>query len=74
MAIKQDLPLSRMTKTTKSVQYILLQTQNFLNKEFALKYGIWELLRHEKIPENHVLATLFTGNAWMVNGNKISCI
>ena len=28
------------------------------------KYGIWELLRHVKVPEIHVLATLLTGNAW----------
>ena len=30
--------------------------------EFTLKYGIWELLRHELIPESHVLATLLAGN------------
>ena len=41
----------------------LLVTENILNMEFALKYGIWELLNHEKIPETHVLATLLTGNA-----------
>ena len=29
--------------------------------EFALKYGIWELLRHEQILETHVLAILETG-------------
>ena len=42
--------------------------------EFALKYRIWELLRHEKIPETHVLATLLAGNAWLLNGKKISCM
>ena len=35
--------------------------------EFAIKYGIWELLWHEKIPETHVLATQLAGNAWMLN-------
>ena len=39
------------------------KTQKFLNMEFALKFGIWELLRHEKIPETHVLATLLAGTA-----------
>ena len=42
--------------------------------KITLKYGIWELLRNEKIPETHVLATLFTGNAWLFNGKKISWI
>ena len=40
--------------------------------EFALKYGIWELLRHEKIPESHFLATVLAGNAWLFNGKKRS--
>ena len=34
--------------------------------EFAL-YGICKLLRYEKIPETHVLATLLTGKAWLFN-------
>ena len=34
---------------------------------FTLKFGIWELLRLEKIPETHVLATLLTGSAWPLN-------
>ena len=38
--------------------------------EFALQYGIWELLRHEENPETHVLATLLTGNARLFNGKK----
>ena len=43
--------------------------------EFAFKYyEMWELLRHEKIPETRVLATLLTGNALLFNGKKISCI
>ena len=49
------------------------QVQNnifFKTMEFALKYGIWELLRHVKIPETHVLVTLLTGNAWLFNGKK----
>ena len=29
-----------------------------------------ELLRHEKIPETLVLATLLTGNAWLFSGKK----
>ena len=41
------------------------------NTEFS-EYGIWELLRHKKIPETHVLATLLTGNAWLFNGKKRS--
>ena len=42
--------------------------------EFAFKYEMWELLRHEKFPEAHVLGTLLTGYAWLFNGKKISCI
>ena len=42
---------------------ILQITQNFFNIEFAPRYGICKLLRHEKIPETHVLATLLTGDA-----------
>ena len=38
-------------------------TQIFLNMEFALKYGLWDLLRHEKIPETNILATLLSGDA-----------
>ena len=48
------------------------QTQDFLNIEFSFKYGIWELLRHEKIPETHILATLLTGNAWLFNGKQMN--
>ena len=40
--------------------------------EFAFKYEIWELHRLEKFPETHVLATLLTGNALLLNGKKIS--
>ena len=29
--------------------------------KFALKYEIWEMLRHEKIPKTHILATLLAG-------------
>ena len=51
--------------------FILLHfTQNFLNMEFALKYGVRELLRHEKIPETHVLATLLAGTAWLFEGKQ----
>ena len=35
---------------------------------------MWELLRHEKFPESHVLAALLTVNALLFNGKKISCI
>ena len=45
-------------------------TQDFLNTEFAFKYKKCELLRHEKIPDTHVLATLLTGNALLFNGKK----
>ena len=45
-----------------------------LNMEFALKYGVWEWLRHEKIPETHAVAMLLTENTWLLNGKKISCI
>ena len=51
---------------------IYIKTQDFLNMDFGLSYGIWELLRHEKIPETHVLAALLTGNAWLLNGKKVS--
>ena len=43
-----------------------------LNMAFGLKYGTRALLRHEKIPETHVLATLLTANAWLFNRQKIS--
>ena len=43
--------------------FFLHKTQNFFNMEFALKYGIRQLLTHEKIPETHVLAALLAGNA-----------
>ena len=36
----------------------------------AFKYEMWELLRHDKFPETHVLATLFTKNALLFNGKK----
>ena len=49
-------------------------TQDFLNMDFAFKYEMWELLRHEKIPDTHVLAILLTGNSLLFNGKKISCI
>ena len=42
--------------------------------EFACLYGICELLRLEKIPETHVLATLLMGNAWLFNVKMIFCI
>ena len=42
--------------------------------EFDLKYEMWELLRHEKFSETHVLVTLLIGNALLFNGKKISCI
>ena len=42
--------------------------------EFAFKYEMRELLRHEKISETHVLAILLTGSAWLFDGKKISCI
>ena len=38
--------------------------------EFAFKYEMWELLRHEKFPETLVLATLLTGNALLLSGKK----
>ena len=54
-----------------------LQTkQNFLNMEFTLYIGFWEF-NYEDIREflkTHVLATPLTGNAWLYNGKKISCI
>ena len=42
--------------------------------EFAFKCEMWELLRLAKFPETNVLSTLLTGNAWLLNGKKISCI
>ena len=47
--------------------------QNFSNMEFALKYGIRELLRHERIPETHVLATLLTVEMPGCSMEKRSC-
>ena len=38
--------------------------------EFAFKYEMWELLRHEKFPETHILAILLTGNDLLFNGKK----
>ena len=52
----------------------MYKTQDFLNIEFAFKYEMWELLRHEKFPETNALATLLTENALLFNGKKISCI
>ena len=49
---------------------IMQQAQDFLNIKFALRYGIWGLLGHEKIPETHVMATLLTGNAPLFNRLK----
>ena len=40
--------------------------------DFAFKCEMWELLGHAKFPETNVLATLLTGNAWLLNGKKIS--
>ena len=45
--------------------HLRVETQDFLNMKFAREYEIWELLRHKKIPETHILATLLTGNAWL---------
>ena len=42
--------------------------------EFAFKCEMWALIRNEKFPKTHVLAILLTGNAWLFNGKKISCI
>ena len=39
--------------------------------EFVFKHEMRELLRHEKCPETHDLATLLTGNALLFNGTKI---
>ena len=36
--------------------------------EFAFNYEMWELQRHEKLPETHVLATPLTGDALLLNG------
>ena len=38
--------------------------------EFALQYAMWELLRHKKVLETHVLPTLITENAWLFNEKK----
>ena len=45
-------------------------TQNLLNMEFALEYGIWASLRLEKIPETHILATVLAENAWLFNEKR----
>ena len=42
--------------------------------EFIFEYGVWELLRHEKTPETHVLATLLSVNALLLMEKKISCM
>ena len=42
-----------------------LNTGFYENGIYPFKYGILEILRHEKIPETDVLATLLTGNAWL---------
>ena len=37
--------------------------------EFAFKYEMWELLRHEKFPEAQIQATLvLTGHVLLFNG------
>ena len=52
----------------------LIKNTGFSKHGIYLKYEMWELLRHEKFLETHVLATLLTRNAWLFNGKKISCI
>ena len=37
-----------------------------------MEFTIWELLRHEKISETHVLAALLVGYAWLFNRKKRS--
>ena len=36
-------------------------TKDFLNKEFAFKYGIWESLIHDLTPETVLLAAIGYG-------------
>ena len=56
---------------SRFVQYILLIFLPYIAAKKSSfytgfsKYGISELLRHEKIPETHVLAILLTVNAWL---------
>ena len=52
----------------------LIKNTGFSKHGICLKYEMWELLRHEKFLETHVLATLLTRNAWLFNGKKISYI
>ena len=59
---------------TSVVQKSISKTQDFLKKEFALSYGIWELLRYEKILEIYVLATLLTRNSWLFMEKHLSNI
>ena len=45
--------------------------------EFAFKYGIWELLRHERIPETQNLALILTVYTCLFKAKNIlelSCI
>ena len=64
--------MSPMVNTTSQSGNHTHLNSEVLSMEFALSYGIWELLRCEKVPETHIQATLLTGNAWLFNG-KISC-
>ena len=55
--------------------YVSFKNIEFFKYGIYLKDGIWELLRHEEIPETHVLPILLAGNAWLFYGKKIySCI
>ena len=39
----------------------VLMIKDFLNKEFAFRYGIWEFLIHDLIPETQFLAAIGYG-------------
>ena len=40
----------------------MYETKDFLNMEFAFKYGIWEFLIHVSFPETQLLAAKGYGN------------
>ena len=49
-----------LVSLTMTVSAMCILNTEFLNIEFALKKGVWELPRHEKIPAIHVLSTQLT--------------
>ena len=71
---RHNIQTEIIIKSKLNAQNIDIQQHRIFGYGISLHYGIWALLRHEKIPETQDLATLLTGNAWLSIGKRISCI